>query len=135
MYKYLSTISADTDDVGITPLNVTPQNVLTEEGDKNQSVHIADDGSEERISLSDSSIYYVEMQWDLITESTASTIYDYFHDTEKGNGKVRSFPWVHPIDGYTYVVRFDSKLQKKSYRGRRRSIDAVRFRVLGIYNK
>lgn len=133
MYRYLSIVAADTDDVGLTPLNVTPQKVMTEEGNKTQIIHTADDGSEERISLSSNSIFYVTLQWDTILNATAAIISDYYHDVLKGNGKVRSFPWIHPTDSRIYVVRFDSSLSKKTNKGRKRSITNIKFRVLGLY--
>ena len=129
MYDYLSTITAD---YSTTTLAVTPDKILTEEGEKSQVIHIGDDGSEERISLDDDSIFYVTLQWGRITASDAGTILDFFHDTAKANGQVRSFRWSHPSDGHTYVARFASALPRAWSGGSTyHQISQVKLKILG----
>lgn len=129
MYDYLSAATADY--TGAT-LSVSPQRVLTEIGSKNHVIHLANDGSEERISFSDDSIFFVTLVWDCITESDAGTIVDFYHSTSKGNGFERTFPWAHPTDGNTYCVRFASELRRQiRVSGHHGFADAIRLKVLG----
>ena len=129
MYDYLSTITAD---YSTTTLAVTPDKILTEEGEKSQVIHIGDDGSEERISLDDDSIFYATLQWGRITASDAGTILDFFHDTAKANGQVRSFRWSHPSDGHIYVARFASALPRAWSGGSTyHQISQVKLKILG----
>jgi len=129
MFDYLSAATADND----VTLAVNPKKVIVEDGSKNQEIHFGDDGSEERISLSDDSIFYCTLIWTYMSESDAGTIMDFFHDAAKGNGNAESFKWTHPTDGHTYVVRFDGKLTKKIYAVRTSaySYDSVRLKILG----
>ena len=115
-------------------LSVTPRRVLVEDGRKNQIVNRGDDESEEIISLSDDSVFHVELQWPNITEADAGTIFDWYHDTAKANGKKRSFKWTNSFevaDPHTYTVRFDSPLQRKRIVPNEHDITSVRFKVLG----
>ena len=73
---------------------------------------MGDDGSEERVSLSDDSIFYCTLIWTYKNASDAGTIMDFFHDAAKGNGNAESFKWTHPTDGHSYVVRFDGPLDR-----------------------
>ena len=106
---------------------------MVEEGSKSQIIHIGDDGSEERISLSDDSIFYCTLIWQYRNESDAGTIMDFYHDAAKGNGNAESFKWAHPIDGHTYVVRFDGKLPRQLHSTGTTtfSFQNIRLRVLG----
>lgn len=117
-------------------LSVTPWRVLPERGIKNQVVHTADDNSEERISLSDASIWRVELEWDYLSAEDASAILDYYMDPGKANGIARSFKWDHPTDGHTYVVRFDGDLAREWYpRGSvAHAVRSVRLKVIGRIN-
>lgn len=127
MYDYLAVATPDYN----ATLSVTPQRTMLEDGGKNQKINIGDDGSEERISLADASIFYVTLQWAVISEANAGTIVDFYHDTAKGNGMVRSFKWTHPTDGHTYVVRFASKLPRLLTAGHAFSKIDIRLKVLG----
>ena len=129
LYDYLSAATADNN----VTLSVTPTNVIVEEGSKNQSIRMGDDGSEERVSLSDNSIFYCTLQWTFKSESDAGTIMDFYHDAAKGNGNAESFKWAHPTDGHTYVVRFDGPLDRHltATNSVRFGFPRVRLRVLG----
>ena len=67
IYDYVSTVTADVDQT----LTIKPQGVVTEEGYFNQAIHLADDNSEERVSLSDGAIFYISWKWNQLTESQA----------------------------------------------------------------
>lgn len=130
MYDYLASASAD---YTTTTLNIAPSRLLREIGMKNQVVRKFDDGSEERISFATAFIFYVEIEWEGLSESDAGTILDFYFDTAKANGTTRSFKWAHPTDGHTYTVRFDSQLSRdyKAEHPGSHAIPAVRLRVLG----
>lgn len=106
MANYLDVKVADYTTV---ELSVTPDNVMTEEGKKNQIIHEFDDGTVNVVTLSDS-YFTVTLQWGLISSSDKDSILDMFHSETKANGMARTFYWQHPIDGHTYVVRFMSEL-------------------------
>lgn len=131
MFDYLD---AQTADYTTATFSVTPQQVLTEAGIKNQLVHIADDNSEEYISFSNDSLFHVSLQWEILTESDAGTIFDFFHDSSKGNGITRTFYWEHPTDGHTYIVRFADGLSKTITHPEIYGIQQIKFRVLGKYD-
>ena len=129
MYDYLSSYSTDVSDT----LTVTPQRILIEDGVKNQIVHVADDGSEEVISLATESQFTVTLHFDAISEADAGTIFDFYHDdgsSAKGLGMAQSFKWAAP-DGHTYAVRFASPPTRSRKGGRLYAIDTVKLRVLG----
>jgi len=131
MFDYLNAVTAD---YTTATLSVTPQQVMTEIGTKNQVVHTADDNSEEYISFSNDSIFYVTLQWEILTESDAGTIFDFFHDASKGNGITRTFYWEHPTDGHTYVVRFADALPRTITHPELYGINQIRFKIAGKYD-
>ena len=59
MFDYLDSMAADSNNT----LRVSPSKVIVEEGSKTQAIHIGDDGSEERIALSDDSTFYCTLVW------------------------------------------------------------------------
>lgn len=125
-YDYLSVVTADYDYT----LTIKAQGTVTEEGWKNQVIHMADDNSEERITLSSGSIFYVSWSWAQLSESDAGTILDLYHDASKANGMGRSFKWMGH-DGNSYVVRFDMKLTRTGTASSRWGFGDVRLRILG----
>ena len=132
MWDYLSATPV-TPDYNAT-LDVRPQRVLIEDGVKNQIVHLGDDNSEEIISYSTDSVFYVSLQWDALTESDAGTIFDFYHDTAKGNGMARSFKWTNyaeTSDQHTYTVRFASSLPRSVIPGNIHGFANILFKVLG----
>lgn len=130
MSDYLSAVVPDY--LG-TVLSVNPQQTMTEIGSKNQVIHMADDGSEERITFSGTSIFYVTMAWDLLSATDSGTIVDIYHDSNKANGTNKSFRWDHPDpnDNTRYVVRFDGELDRNILYPYNQGISTVKLRVLG----
>jgi hypothetical protein len=128
MHDYFSgTITADY----TTALNIKAQGTVTEEGYKNQTVHIADDNSEERITHTTGHIFYVTWNWNQLSESDAGTIFDLYNDEAKANGMGRTFKWT-AHDGSNYVARFDCKLSRSGNALSRWGYQNVRIRVLGV---
>jgi len=129
MWDYLSPSTAD---YNSSNLNITPQHVLTETGTKNQVIHLGDDNSEERITLSGSTaMFYVTLQWTVLTTTDASKLFNWYNSTALANARGRSFRWSHPDDGHIYTVRFDSDLSRLGQPGNLFSIPTVTLKVLG----
>jgi len=126
-YDFLSTITADYSTAALT---ITPQGEVTEESQKNHVIHYGVDGSEERISLHSASIFYVTVDWNILTESDSGTIFDFYNDTAKANGCQRSFKLTYG-DGHTYVARFDSALPRRGQHKSRYGLRGVKFKILG----
>lgn len=134
IWDFLSSTTVIPDYNGI--LDIKRAVDITEDGVKNQIVHIGDDNSEEVISLSDESVFYVNIGWDGLTESESGTIYDYYHDTDKGNGMANSFEWTHyneNPDPHNYVVRFASSVPRVINKGMSaiHSMTGVKLKILG----
>ena len=126
IYDYVSTITSDVDQT----LSITPQGRVTEKGFKNQKIHMADDNSEERITLSTGSIFYLSWAWNVLLEADSGTVMDLYHDAAKANGMGNSFKFTGH-DGHTYVVRFDMELSRTGRLVTRWGIPGVRLRILG----
>jgi len=130
--KYMSdyftgTITADY----TTALAISAQGIVTEEGFKNQVIHLADDNSEERITLTDGSIFYVTWALHQLSEADAGTVMDHYHDPLKANGMGRTFKWI-AHDTKNYVARWDCKLSRSGNALSRWGYQALRLRVLGV---
>ena len=125
-YDFLSTITADYDYT----LSLTAQEVFQEEGFKNQKVHMADDNSEEVVTLSTGSIFYATIPFPILSEADSGTIHDLYHDPVKANGMGRTFKWLSH-DGHTYVVRFNGKLGRTAGPGIRWGVPSASLRILG----
>jgi hypothetical protein len=99
-YDFLTTIVADYDYT----LTIKPQGKVREPGFKNQISRLADDNSEEIITLS-GSMFYRYFSWNQLSEADAGTIFDLYHDDAKAKGMARSFKFSGD-DGHIYVVKF-----------------------------
>jgi len=129
MFNYLPTKIAD---YTATTLTVTPQQTMTESGERRQIVHEFDDGSVDVVGVSDQSYFTVTLQWTYLPDADCSTILDFWHDTMKANGRKRTFYWQHPTDTKTYVVRFMSPLSKTYTQGMLQGINSCTLRVEGV---
>lgn len=132
IWDYVSTVPVLPDYRVI--LDIKPQNIIVEDGQKNQIVLLADDNSEEIISLNDTSVFYVNLQWDFLSESNAGTLFDWYHSEIKANGMARSFKWrnwAEKDDRHIYTVRFASPLPRSIYAGIRYSISEIKLKILG----
>lgn len=127
MFDYLSTVTPDYSAITLT---VDPQEVVREEGQLNQVIHLGADGSEEVVTYSTKKIFYVNLLWPRKSSSSIGTILDFYYDAAKGNGLARSFKWDHPTDGHTYVVKFRDKMNR-GIDYFQHGIGNVRFKVIG----
>ncbi|NJB67492.1 hypothetical protein GGQ74_001132 [Desulfobaculum xiamenense] len=126
---YLPTV---TPDYSGTTLTLNPQEVLPETAGKNIAVHLSDGGSEQRVIINDDPVVFVALRWDVLDEADAAMIMDFWMDKGKANGAAYSFPWRHPTDGHTYVVRFDSDIRRDIRTAGIYGIAEIRLRVLGV---
>lgn len=109
IYTYVSTLSADYNGT----LSISPQRTLLETADKKQHIHEYDSGAIDVVTLSDTTFFNIALQWDVISESDAGQIMDFYADPVKANGRARTFYITLP-DGYTYTVRFMGPLSRSS---------------------
>ena len=122
-------------------LILTPHNVMTEQSEKNQVIHTADDNSEERISFSNDNIFVVSLSWQTISESETGSILDFFFSATKGNGITRTFLWQHPTDtwcqtpGNYYIVRFTSSVARDIQPSSIYNVKSIKLRVIDKYQE
>ena len=127
LYDKVATIASDVNET----LLLVPQGIITESGLYKQAINQADDGSEERISLAATPIFYVSFGYNLLSESDMGTLMDLYFDAAKGNGKVNSFKWSSRGDGHTYVVRFDCEMSRSGNAQKRMGAKSIKLRILG----
>lgn len=128
MYRYLTEKEAD-----YTPetLDIPCQVSLPETGDKQQVVHVFDDGSISVIGLSTTSFFDLQLQWSYISESDKDVILSLWHSASKADGRRRTIYWEHPTDNHTYTIRFMSELKIERFPGLIMSLGPVNIRVEG----
>lgn len=131
MYDYISTVNPD---YSATTLSLTPQGVIYEDGSKSVEIHEGHDGSEEAVILSDVSVFTVRLQWNAISASESGDIFDLYHDHAKACATARSFPWQHPTDGHTYVVKFRDNLSRFKQNAAIYGFSTLRLKVMGRIN-
>lgn len=131
MHKYLPS-SPVVPDCSVT-LSVTPRNVLVESPAMQQEILEYDSGDTEAVTISDNIYFDVTLEWDNISSVEAGYIMDLYLLETQGKGMARTFRWLHPFTGYTYVVKFASPpvLGFLSTRPTRRKVSQVNLRVVG----
>lgn len=127
LYDYLDVETPDSNVI----LSVNPHRILPEMVARNQIIHLADDDSEERISLSSNKICFVKLNWLQLKATDSGTLLDFYCDSNKGDGMVKSFKWQHPTDNHIYVVRFDSNITREIKLADLHGILNIQFKVLG----
>ena len=110
---------------------LVPQSILKMTGDKTQIVHKFDDGSVRVASLSSQSYFEETLVFDVLTAAEQEIIFDLWHNSSKANGRENTFYWLHPLDGYTYVVRFMDILTIERSNSLYSKIAGVIFRIEG----
>ena len=95
---------------------IPPQSVIWSDGGNNVVINEADDGSEERIVVSEKMVFYITVQYKNLSRSDHGDLMDFFFNSDKACGLKRSFYWtnitdgpVYPTDTHTYVCRFTSR--------------------------
>lgn len=126
LYDFLSTITPDYNYA----IGISPQGVVSDESQKSDAIHVGADGSEERVNFGTTSIFYITIGWNILSEANSGTIFDWYNDPAKANGRQRTFKYAFG-DGHVYVCRFDSVLSRSGSGMSRLAIQGVRLRVLG----
>ena len=128
MYDFLS---VETPDYSATTLDISPQGVLVEDGEYNVKIHEAEDGTEERVIMGTNAFFYVTFPFNGLNEADAGTVFDFYFDSAKANGRAKSFKWQH-VDGHQYVVRFDCVLKRRMLMAQTLyAYGEIRLKVLG----
>src|SRR3989304_1348323 len=121
IYDWTSTVTPDYN----AAIGILPQGDVTEGSAKPGVIGVGVDGWEEKISFGTSSVFYINIQWNLLSESNSGTIFDWYNDPAKANGCQRSFKYAWG-DGHTYVCRFDCKLPRSGNAMSRLGIKSIR---------
>lgn len=113
MWNFLDEVAPQYDDF----LAVTPQEVMPWEGSKNQRLIFTDAGAPLVTSRSDSSVFYVQLNFKNISAASCSTIMSMYHDPLKANGLARSFKFTNNSESpaRVYTVRFTGSLPGSVY--------------------
>jgi hypothetical protein len=119
-------------DYATTTLSIGSTTVLPQIGDKHQIKKDFDDGSVSVVGVSANNVFEVQLQWNYISDADHDTLMDFWHDSSKGAGMMRTFCWEHPIDGYVYVVRFFSPVTSSYTEAGHISVSNVTLRVEGV---
>jgi len=127
MYDYLDLVVPDSNAL----LDIDCQVELIETGYYPQVIHTADDESEQVVTFTTTPIFIVELQWPVESEANTGTILDFYMNSSYGFGQARSFKWLHPTDGYKYVVKFRGQISRRIRPGRIYGIQTVQLKVLG----
>lgn len=100
-------------------LTLNAQGTIKEYGIYNQVVHLADDNTEEVISIASSPMYFIDIPWRNMTEADAGTVWDFWASSSKANGRARTFQYTHSygntitgVTSHVYVVRFDCDISR-----------------------
>lgn len=125
IYDYISDATPDNN----VTMTLAARGSITERTTKNQIVHLGVDGSEEVITIASTVIAYLEYPFSALTNSDAGTVFEFWHDAAKGNGIAESFK-LQNGDGHTYVVRFDSDMDRVRHLGNYQSLSVI-FKILG----
>ena len=129
IYDYISSgVTADS----TWTLNLNARGVAREYGIYNQVVHLADDGSEEVVSLAVTPTFYIDVPWNAMNESDSGTVFDFWCSTAKGNGRAKRFHYVHAYgtQTHTYTARFDSDIARDIREGNIHG-SSVKLKIIG----
>jgi len=99
-------LSTDTADYTTTELNIKPQEEMPTMPSKNQVTLTAANGTPMVLNLNDTTNFTVNISMRDVNIDDGEIIMDFWASKTKGNGIARTFYWVHPTDGVTYVARF-----------------------------
>ncbi len=110
-----------------------PVESLSESINAEYKIAETEDNDEERVAISEP-FFIVTLDFPHLRKSQIAMLFDFYFDEDKTNGKVNTFKWVHPTDGCTYVVRFDTDLENSFRRGFYTDNFSIDLRVLG-WNK
>lgn len=109
----------------------TAQQVIPEDGVKNQIIHLADDNSETVVSLSNESVFHLSLQYGALNESESGELLYAWHSSDLADGISNTFRYTHPTDGHTYTVRFSDSMIRERRVGNIFGVPSMSLRILG----
>lgn len=124
IYDYVGAVTPDVD----VTLSLEAQGEISEESLENCVIHLGDDGSEERIALSTTPVFFVTFGFNVLSAADSGTLLDLYHTS--ACGMALSFKWT-AYDGHTYVVRFDTNLTRAGQAMSRLRAQGIRLKILG----
>lgn len=129
MYDYLPNTTFDYDYT----FDIVPQDIIVFEADKEVAIHRGRGINEERVILSNQSLFRIKLTFTYLSQTDHNTIFALFHDSDKACGKAYSFKWAPPsqYDSHTYVVRLDSSWNSFLKNYQNYGIASLWFFVLG----
>ena len=110
-----------------------PVESLSESIDAEYKIVETEDNDEERVAVSEP-FFIVTLDFPQLRKSQIAMLFDFYLNEDRANGKINTFKWVHPTDGCTYVVRFNTDLESSFRRGFYTDNFSIDLRVLG-WNK
>lgn len=130
IYDYVESVNAD---YTATQLSVDPQEVMGLSGEPEVEIHRGRGASEERVILSSTPLFRVNLRWRYLSEADHSTLFDFYFDPVKACGIARSFEWVCPAQycSHTLVTRFDMRWESFMANYKNYSIASLYLAVLG----
>jgi hypothetical protein len=129
MGDYLFQVTPDSTET----LSIAPQDSLPHKPVSYQEIDWMDDGSTEVYTFDDQDYFIVPIKWNILDDNDRGTIIDMYMSPDKACKLARSFLWLHPTDGYLYVVMFNGPIEWAQYPGTIFEVPAVELRVVGIY--
>jgi hypothetical protein len=129
MGDYLFQVTPDSTET----LSIAPQDSLPHKPVSYQEIDWMDDGSTEVYTFDDQDYFIVPIKWNILDDDDRGTIIDMYMSPDKACKLARSFLWLHPTDGYLYVVMFNGPIEWAQYPGTIFEVPAVELRVVGIY--
>ena len=107
-----------------------PVESLSENIDTECRIVETEDNDEERVAMSEP-FFIVTLNFPQLSKNQIATLFDFYFNGNKANGRINSFKWTHPTDSCTYVVRFDTDLESSLKRGFYADSFSIDLRVLG----
>lgn len=107
-----------------------PVESLSENIDTECRIVETEDNDEERVAMSEP-FFIVTLNFPQLSKNQIATLFDFYFNENKANGRINSFKWTHPTDNCTYVVRFDTDLESGLKRGFYADSFSIDLRVLG----
>lgn len=107
------------------------QQKIIERGMFNQKIHLGYDGSEQRITLGSSPVFYVVLNFSVKSPSDIGKLMEFYFESGMGYGIGRTFKWYSDADGHTYVVRFTEQLQRTLSTSNLYGVSSVTLKLVG----
>lgn len=129
MGDYLSNETPDLTDTIDLPL----KSILSIQGGIYQEVDTYPGNKQEVYDFGNDSDFTVRFSLAFLTSVQAAGIFNICFNPAKAVKMLKTFLWAHPTDGYTYVVRFASKVTREIFDHSYQGIKTITMKVSGTY--